>query len=545
MGDAMDGRWRRWVGYTVVALAVGLAGSAVAGIVVGVREAARQHYWEAGFVRLCVDAIWDGFDRALPFALPAGAVVVALARAVRWRRGPFGRAPVRAATVAVVAIALLRAATLVDAWRAARGPNVLLISIDTLRADHLGTYGSALETSPTIDRRLAAEGVTFEDVYSQSPKTTPSHMTMLTSLYPCVHGIELWAPDAPGHVLNPAVHTLAEVLKNAGYATAAFTGGVHVHRTRGFDQGFDRYKHSRQLERTFDWLGRPHLGKWFVFFHTYEVHDPYLPPPELVARFDGDYRGPILDAVTRLRANGGGWERAHAVFWGSVDKSDPRAVRFVARLYDAGIRGMDEHTVAPLLDRLDALDVARDTLVVFTADHGEAFGEHGRFEHDDVYAGTVHVPLVIRFPGRVPAGRRVPGPGRVLDVMPTILDLLGIRAPDGIQGTSLRPLIMRTDAPPRESLSEYQPGRLLTLRRDGVTYLAEGPVDRLFDRHADPGEEHDLAVTRPDAVAAARAEVARWREDCGRLRRRFGPGDETVVPDAETTRQLRALGYID
>ena len=369
-------------------------------------------------------------------------------------------------------------------------------------------------------------------------------MTMLTSLYPCVHGIELWEPDRPAHVLNPGVTTLAEVLKDAGYATAAFTGGAHVHRSRGFDQGFDRYKHGQQLERSLDWIGRHRGRKWFLFFHTYEIHDPYLPPANLIPVFDGDYRGPILDAVEQLRAHVSGWEQAHKVFWASVDPKDPRAVRFVRRLYDAGIRGMDDTTITQLLDRLDALGLTRNTLVVFTSDHGEAFMEHGRFMHDDVYEGTLHVPLILRFPASLPAGQRVRPQAGVIDIMPTVLDLLGIPAPDGIEGRSLLPLIRSDDEAERAASSEYGPGGLVSLRRNGLTYIADGSAELLFDRSEDGREERDIAARRPALLASVRADVIRWRNECRRLAVRYGPVGTSVAPDAETVRQLRALGYV-
>jgi len=141
----------------------------------------------------------------------------------------------------------------------------------------------------------------------------------------------------------------------------------------------------------------------------------------------------------------------------SVDRTDPRTVHFIERLYDAGIRHMDEETLAPLLDLLDGLDLARDTLVVFTSDHGEAFLEHGRFLHDDLHDGTLRVPLILRLPGRLPAGRRVHTPGRLLDLMPTILDVLGVPAPAAAQGRSLLPLLTddRPDAAPDEVVSEH------------------------------------------------------------------------------------------
>jgi arylsulfatase A-like enzyme len=529
-----------------IGLGLGLGAALVAAIAAGWWANAAAGWWEAGYVRLLADAMAARLDL---FAMPAAAVGIAVGAGAGLLGVPGGRRLAAVAIGAAVLAASVRAGVALDAWRVSGGPNVLLVSIDTLRADHLGAYGSKLLTSPAIDSRLAGEGVTFDAVYSQSPKTTPSHMTMLTSLYPCVHGVELWATNTPGRVLNPAVHTLAEVLKNAGWATAAFTGGSNVHRTRGFGRGFDIYTHGQQLVRATEWIRLHRTRKWFVFFHTYDVHDPYLPPPELVARFDGDYRGPLRETVDRLRAGVDGWEKGHQIFWASVDANDPRTVQFIEHLYDAGIRHMDEVTVAPLLDLLEQLDLARDTLVVFTSDHGEAFAEHGRFLHDDLHDGTLHVPLILRFPGRLPPGHRVAGRARLLDVMPTILDLVSVPAPQTAEGRSLVPLVHGDPPGDDDVVSEHNNvafgRRFESVRRGQLAYVVDGSDESLYDLARDPREDVDVASARPADVEAMRALLALWRENCHRGAARLGARGDGVVPDDATRRQLRALGYVD
>jgi arylsulfatase A-like enzyme len=445
----------------------------------------------------------------------------------------------------------MRVLDVVGLWLIRDGPNVVLISVDTLRADRLGTYGYDRPTSPTIDRQLAAQGVTVESCYSQSPKTTPSHMTMLTSLYPCVHRIPLWEGTRPGPVLSPRANTLAEILKNAGYATAAFAGRGHMHRSRGFGQGFDVYDHGHQLERAMRWMRRHRHRKFFLFFHTYAVHDPYLPPLRLIKLFDGEYRGPVLETVRGLLHGVKDAEHASRIFWASVDTNDRRDVRFVRRLYDAAIRHMDESIVAPLLDELESLGLANNTLVVLTSDHGEAFGEHGAFRHGDLYTETLRVPLIFRFPGRLLPGHRVRGGARVVDVMPTILDLLQVSAPPTVQGRSIGPLMrggQRGEAA-RDVVSEYSnaaSGRVFeSLRRGSLTYIVDGSVEQLFDKVEDPGEQENLARNRHIDLESMRAELSRWRQECRRLTADFGPRDEAVAPSAETVRHLRALGYLN
>ncbi|HLK12684.1 MAG TPA: sulfatase [Candidatus Binatia bacterium] len=528
----------------LVLAAAALGATLATALVGGWRAGMPHHYWADGFFRLLADLVCERFDRWAPWALGAAAALAL------WPRWPVPRGLVRAALVLLVVVVGLRAAVALDAWRASRGPNLLLISIDTLRADRLGAYGYDLPTSPAFDRRLAAEGVTFTDVYSQSPKTTPSHMTMLTGLYPCVHGVELWWGTAPAHRLNPAVHTLAEVLREAGYATAAFTGGAHLDHTRGFDQGFQVYEdvgNDTQLGHALRWLKRHHRRRFFLFFHTYRVHDPYVPPPALVQQFGEGYRGPVLDAVNRLRADASAYEERSRLFWASVDPHDPAAVRFVSRLYDAGVRDMDDVIVNGLLDALERFGLARDTLVVFTSDHGEAFGEHGHFLHDDVYRGTVHVPLVLRFPGRLPAGRRVAARARIVDVTPTILDLLDLPPEPDVQGRSLVRLIdgggVGLDAVSEHRVPGSDAGEVC-LRRGALGYVVDGTGEALFDLAADPGETTNLATSRPEAMAALRTEVAAWRAECARLGAILGPRDAGVAPSAERVRQLRALGYV-
>jgi arylsulfatase len=424
---------------------------------------------------------------------------------------------------------------------------VLLISIDTLRADRLGTYGYTRPTSPVLDARLTAGGVVFEQAWSQSPKTTPSHMTMLTSLYPSVHGVALWEGTGAAPTLNPRVHTLAELLENAGYTTAAFTAGGHMHRDRGFVQGFDLFKHGDQLARLLAFLQARPRRPFFAFFHTYQVHDPYVPPPEVVSAFVTDPVPAIAAAVERVRAGVDGWSQGHKLFWAPVDAADPRHVRHVSDLYDAGIRNMDDGTLTTILDALDTLAIADDTLVVLTSDHGEAFQEHGFFLHEDLSPEVLHVPLVLRLPGRLPASRRVRTPVGLVDVTPTILDLVGLPPPPDAQGTSLAALARGTDeAPaPRPLFAEFSiPGRRYeAVRQGGVTVIRDRDDVHVWDTVADPGERAPLG---PDPTVPLLSELDRWHDANARLARTLGPraGDE-VAPSPDTVKQLRALGYVE
>jgi arylsulfatase A-like enzyme len=518
---------------------------------------AAEHGWLAdGYTRLARDAFWYRFDRTAPLALGALAAVLTVSALVRHAVPTPRELAIPGVVVGCVLVG--RAAVFVLDMHVPRRPNVLLISIDTLRADRLGTYGYARPTSPMLDRRIAAAGVVFEQAWSHSPKTTPSHMTMLTSLYESVHGIGLWDRGrAP--VLSPHVHTLAEVLKNAGYETAAFTAGAHVHRDRGFAQGFDVYKHGHQLRRALAFLDTHGRRPFFLFFHTYQVHDPYIPPSETIAMFARDPVPAIQDAVARVRDGVGRWGNGHRIFWDSVDPTSPRDVRFVSDLYDAGIRRMDDTTLVALLDRLDALDLARETLVVFTSDHGEAFLEHGRFLHDDLWAETLRVPLVLRLPDVLPAGRRVATPARLVDVMPTILDLCRVAVPRQAQGASLAsqargvasatPSGQASRLAPGIAVAEYPspPGRVFQSVRSGpFTLILDGTRVQLFDRGVDPGEHQDIAGSEPARTKMLLTHLRRWQAECARRASTLQPrtGD-SAGPDEDTVRRLRALGYVD
>jgi arylsulfatase A-like enzyme len=531
----------------IVALAAGVVAAAAVAAGLTYAETAGHRYWAIGYRRLVLAHFTSHFD-LWAAGLMAGAVVVAAV----WRMVRGGSAGTRRARLAaglLLAVVAARAVIAADAWRVRGGPNVVLISIDTLRADAVGAYGQPRPTTPALDARLAGTGVVFERCYSQSPKTTPSHMTLLTSLEPPVHGVEMWDGKTPGQVLHPAVVTLAETLKDAGYATAAFTAGGHVHRSRGFGDGFDVYRHGKELERALGWLDEHRRDKFFLFFHTYQVHDPYVPPEPLVQQFAPDYQGRMLATLAELRTGlDGGWERAHKVFWESVDGDDPRDVAFVAGLYLAGVRHMDDTTLTALLDRLDTLGLADDTLVVLTSDHGEAFREHGVFLHDDLYTETLHVPLVLRFPARLPEGMRLPDRVRTLDVLPTILDLVGVRPPPDIQGRSLMPLVRgtRTREPVMSDYSNAPAKRVYqSLRDDGLTYIVDGRTEQLYDTAADPAEQRDVAADRPDQLASARLRLGLWREQCRPLATRLAPRGDGVAPDADTLGRLRALGYVE
>jgi arylsulfatase A-like enzyme len=310
--------------------------------------------------------------------------------------------------------------------RATRG--YVLISIDTLRADHLGCYGYARPTSPFLDS-LARRGTLFEEAYSQFPSTLVSHMSMLTGLYPREHAV--LATDA---VLAPEVETVAEVFQRDGFHTGAFTEGGYVSGRYGFRRGFDQFEshdrnRHRQVALTFrrgvEFLEELKPGeRFFLFLHTYAVHTPYDAPEEYVKPFWPG--GPPAGAVN---PSGAGLTRVNAM----GEPLPAPVVDWLRALYDGGIRQTDDE-VGKFFADLERLGLSRDVTVIVTADHGEEFLEHGLFNHTQLYRETLHVPLLVIHPDQH-APVRHGGVAQLVDVAPTLYELARVHPkghPSGI-----------------------------------------------------------------------------------------------------------------
>ena len=387
----------------------------------------------------------------------------------------------RAVLLAAALTALACRATAADRY------NVLLVSLDSVRQDFVGCYGHRprrapdVPTTPEIDR-LAALGARMEDAYASSSWTLPSHVSLLTGEPEVVHGV-----DTDQQTLDASVPTLAEILKYHGYRTAGVFSGPYLEPHWGFGRGFDRYRAaygrkvaaaSRLAERLraqgpspgsrlsafrvyekvknlshrdvnssevtaatlaeLDDLratGEP----WFLFVHYFDAHYDYVPPPPYDARFDPDYRGTITaeDFLANPRIS----VPDPATPDGFIRRVSDRDLDHLIALYEGEIAWVDAH-VGEVVRRLDALDLARRTLVIVVSDHGDEFFEHGGLgHHRTLYEEVVKVPLVLRLPGVLPAGAAVPGPVALSDVVPTVLDVLGIDAPPGLTSTSFLALI--------------------------------------------------------------------------------------------------------
>ena len=351
-----------------------------------------------------------------------------------------------------------------DSQAASRRPHVLLISLDTLRADRLGAYGYSRPTSPWLDH-LAEESVLFTDAVAPSSKTATSHMSMFTGLHPGSHGVRNTYSEA-GLAVSPQRPLLAERFQEAGYLTAGFTGGGMMSGELGFARGFAHYDDSgagadRVFARAKTWITQAleeavdDETPLFLLLHTYEVHDPYTPPAEVAARFvDPNYAGGIdatrveypEDASETWKTDPEFYAGVQERFWGGFDGREAADMQHISNLYDAGIAYTDQ-LLGEFAAWLYTTEIAEDLLIVVTSDHGEAFGEHGQLSHQSVHRQVMHVPLIVRLPSSDPrraqrAGSRVDRTVLGVDLTPSLIELAGLEPIPDVQGTSWVPALV-------------------------------------------------------------------------------------------------------
>ena len=440
--------------------------------------------------------------------------------------------------------------------------NLVLISLDTLRADHVSAYGYPQKTTPFIDR-WAEDAIVFESALATAPKTAESHMSVFTGLYTTVHQVFTFARAGQAlpsqiHRLNDRIPTLPEVLKGSGYHTVGFHGGGNVAAKFGFGRGFDRYERAeidtlagekRILRFVSSMSARPDQ-QFFLFVHSYHVHAPYT--PKALPRGNASYRGKIEHDRMALRrmTSTGLCESVARCFWSLVDESSAADVRHLETLYDAEITELDAR-VGALLQQL--AEVPGETLVVLIGDHGEEFREHGAFEHTQLYNEILKVPLIIEHP-RLMEGMRIRSRVSLIDLLPTLLEILEIETDLPVQGSSLLPLLA-ADATPREIYSEHPPFFLYTLIEGDKKLILQGFPSRdidsyqkveLYDLRSDPDERRNLAGSDPDlhemferlagrifAIGVAGSAIQQ------------GDPPATESLDEETLEQLKALGYLE
>jgi arylsulfatase A-like enzyme/Flp pilus assembly protein TadD len=417
---------------------------------------------------------------------------------------------------AIAAVVLLLALAWRTLWPAPvkrdTALSILLVSVDTLRADALGGYGRAGAATPWVDR-LAAEGVRFETAHAHNVVTLPSHANLLSGQYPVRHGVR----DNTGFRFPPDRPTLATILRERGWRTGAFVSAFPLDSRFGLDRGFEVYDDrlggaetsaaflvpERRGEETVRaavrWIESVRGQRFLAFVHLYEPHFPYEPPEPFASRFAGE------------------------PYQGEVAAADAALGPLLAPILEAGARAR--------------------TLVVFTSDHGESLGEHGEATHGVfAYEATLRVPLVLWAPGLLGPGV-VRTPVRHVDVLPTLLDAVGLEVPEALPGRSLLPVIGGRGEPAPASYLEALSSSLNLgwaplhgAVHEGLKYV-DLPLPELYDLREDPGEERNLAATRPRDLERMRALLVRLRADD------VGVGSRVREEEA-TLERLRALGYV-
>jgi len=422
---------------------------------------------------------------------------------------------------------------------------VFLIVIDTCRADHLSCYGYEHPTTPGIDL-LASNAVRFSHAISQSPWTLPSVASLLTSTYPSIHG-------ATG-TIKEGFHRLehgtpaALILQREGYLTQAFINNSFFYPGFGLNAGFTGYDNFRcsnsQIRNAgetcrlaVDWLERV-MGedkkRIFLFLHLFDPHLDYAPPPPFQSKFippgiETSFSGPVsLDTVTAIGREGG---------------TTLGNLTYIISQYDGEIAYCD-HVLGSFFEQLKRIGLYEEALIILTSDHGEEFLEHRGLDHGHtLFDELIHVPLIIKMPGSEKAGNVIPNQVRLIDVMPTIFDILRLSLPDDFKGRSLLPLIREgesgTDLPAFSEALLYGAEKK-SLRDRGYKFIfnPSGRQHLLFDLSGDPQEQNNLSGSMPGKSTKMLSQLK------GFLAEDHAPGKKVDL-DKETLENLRSLGYLD
>lgn len=401
-------------------------------------------------------------------------------------------------------------------------PNVLLISIDTLRPDYLGSYGHDRPTSPLMDA-FAAQGVLFKDVTSASPWTLPSHASMLTGLYPSSHGVK-------DHDRQLTKETLALRLLKAGFETMAVVNSHNIGDKRfGLLRGFEKFHYQKEsiedpktklitnqgpliAKKAIDYLrGRDEARPFFMFLHFYDVHTDFTPDPKWRLKFVGPYDGELNGNTQQL------------IKYRSADETlAEKDEIFLKEMYEAEIRTFDE-ILGRILDYLDASGLSADTIVAITSDHGEEYSEHGSVLHGRTYyQEVIGIPILMRGPG-IPAGLQIAEPVHLVDLTKTLYSMIAVVPTEELDGIDLSPAF-RGEALPADRLlfseadhnNVWEGEDVVDIRRlvrkgsEKLIFDTLSGRKELYDLATDPLELTDLSTTRPERVQALFAELERF-----------------------------------
>ena len=464
--------------------------------------------------------------------------------------------------------------------------NIILITADTLRADHLGCYGYTRKTSPNIDQ-LASKSLMFTYVSSVINNTNPSHISIFTARYPKNH--EVYTNWTPLKIEGPI--TLAQILQDQGYTNAAFVSANHLNSDAvGLGRGFDFYQNTQKpkvnayetIGHVVSWLKENSGKKFFMWVHLFDPHMPYNPMPPYDSIFDPEYKGwgkiffdvynrkisareyvysPELnpsqvDVLARVAL---GTFSIQDIFFNKIGLKE-RDAEYVKALYDGEIAYMDQE-LGRLFSEIEKLGLDKNTIIIFTADHGESLGEHGIFfEHKGLYENSLRVPLIVHVPGM--GSKKISGMASNLDIMPTVLDLLHIHVSSkikkGFDGKSLLPLIEGSTAQIRNELyMEHANNVAKSIRRESFKYIF--PVlenlpyfpneythqEELYDLKTDPAEAANL-INKTESLGKTPYKVLResllqWT---GKPKSTKQESLDFQNQEKEKMEKLKSLGYI-
>lgn len=420
--------------------------------------------------------------------------------------------------------------------------NIVLVTIETTRADHLSCYGYSRKTTPHLDA-LAEEGVRFTNLFVQRSVTLPSLTSIMTSRYPVNHFVR-----RNGDIIHPSVTQLAQILKKNKYSCGAFLTYTYYADWKGFDRKYAASADDVKITTAaLDWIKEPRQNPFFLWIHYWQPHRPYMPPEPYKSLFDPSYQGAYDGSEAPL----------NEVTLNKIDMDEEDLAHIIA-LYDGSLRLIDDQ-LQRIFDALHTSNLENNTLVVITADHGEDLYDHHHYfyHYASVYDSSLHVPLIMRLPGILPAGAEVNEVIESIDIAPTVLDLAGISIPSFFEGKSLNPLIKGKPSKNFSfAISEFT-DKILTIRTGAYRYIynpknhhpmpfagstAETyPISReeLYHSLSDPKEQRNIAEREPETAAGLKDIILNWK-NYGLWQKGF-PRKKYKKHIEE---KLKALGYI-
>ena len=417
--------------------------------------------------------------------------------------------------------------------------NVVILSVETERADHYGCYGYGRRTTPFADS-VAGQGIVFDNFFATRSSTWPSLTSMLTSLYPVSSGVR-----HNGDLPSPGIPTLADYLKDNGYLTSAFIsnfydpGNSFDQRIRGHDNKIGR--------KAYVWLEQYSGEPFFMWMHFKAPHYPYTPPKDFDVFTDSGYDGVFDGSKMSL----------DSITLNSVEITDADLNNIIS-LYDGEVLLADKY-ISLMCRQIERLGLNNSTILVITSDHGEdLYQRNFYFYHSaSIYDSTLHVPLIIRLPGSAFAGKRVKRIVENIDLAPTILELLGLPIPSGLHGESMVPIIMKDSGQDDSGFAiaerKYKTSNILTIRTDRWRYIYNPDnvhprsitkeykyridTEELYDIRKDPMEQNNVVKDHPDVAAGLREKLlANYPAEKN--------DQKTIRADKETMKRLKAMGYM-